>query len=149
MAHQLGISAKKAALATTECINESRKAVDLLPEESKEMKMSIKNVSDAVSKLESSTDYFFQNPTSEAAYPQLLESAEQFMEPSNRMLEQATSLLGHLTCSNVSFSLVNTSEEMEGAIKDLSMQVKESESMIALNAIQTATNHLNSSDASL
>ena len=84
MAHQLGISAKKAVLATTECINESKKATDRFPEESREMKTSIKNVSDAVSKLDKSTDYFFQNPTSEAAYPRLLETAEQFLAPSNR-----------------------------------------------------------------
>ena len=65
------------------------------------------------------------------------------------MLEQATSLLGHLTSSDVSSSLVNTSEEMEGAIKNLSMQIKESESMIALNSIQTATNQLKSGQAHL
>ena len=63
------------------------------------------------------------------------------------MVEQATSLLGHLTCSNVSFSLVNTTEEMENTVKDLSMQIKKSESMNAMNSIQTATNHLNSSHA--
>ena len=84
MARQLGISAKKAAVATTECINESKIAIDQLPEESIEMKMSMKNVSDAVSKLDKSTDYFFQNSVSETAYPRLLETVEQFLGPSNR-----------------------------------------------------------------
>ena len=84
MAEQLGISAKKAVIATTECINESKRAIDQFPEESREIKKSIKNVSDAVSKLDKSADYFFQNPSSEAGYPRLLETADHFLIPSNR-----------------------------------------------------------------
>ena len=84
MAEQLGLSAKKAVIATTDCINESKKAIYQFPEESRELKKSIKHVSDAVSKLDKSADYFFQNPSSEAGYPRLIESSENFLVPSNR-----------------------------------------------------------------
>ena len=65
------------------------------------------------------------------------------------MVEQATSLLGHLTSSNLSQRLLNTSEEMEGAIRDLSTQIKNSESLNAMNTVQTATNDLNSMNISI
>ena len=84
MADQLGLSAKKAVIATTDCIKESRKALGQFPDGHRETNDSLNSVSDAVSKLDKSADYFFQNPSSEAGYPRLLESAGQFLGPSNR-----------------------------------------------------------------
>eukprot|EP00092_Neocalanus_flemingeri_P085334 GFUD01107374.1.p1 GENE.GFUD01107374.1~~GFUD01107374.1.p1 ORF type:complete len:1009 (+),score=319.61 GFUD01107374.1:263-3028(+) len=143
MADQLGLSAKKAVIATTECINESKKALGQFPGGHREMEDSLTSISDAVSKLDKSADYFFQNPSSEAGYPHLLESADQFLGPSNRLVGQATSLLGQLTSSKISQRLLDTSEDMEAAVKDLSTQITNSESIVAMNVVQSATNELN------
>ena len=84
MADQLGLSAKKAMIATKDCIHESRNALGQFPDGNKEIKDSVKTVSCAVLKLEKSTDYFFQNPSSEAGYPRLIECAGQYVGPSKR-----------------------------------------------------------------
>ena len=65
------------------------------------------------------------------------------------MVEHATSLLGHLTSSHLSQRILDTSEEMESAVKDLSIQIKNSELVNALNIVQSARNDLNSVNPSL
>ena len=84
MADQLGILAKKAVIATNDCIDVSKMAIEQSPDESREIMMTIRSVSDAATKLDKSADYFFQNPSSEAGYPRLKESSEFFLGPSKR-----------------------------------------------------------------
>ena len=87
-AQKLGLTAKKAIIATQECINAGKKAIEQFPDGHRELENSMFNAEKAADKLKNSTDRFFENPFSEEIFPSLIENAEEFQEPIHRFVNK-------------------------------------------------------------
>merc|ERR1719193_2036756 len=121
MMKRLENSAKHAAATATQCIaasqgaghhNTSHASQDDLME-------GCKAVADVIPKLVEGVKYSMQNPSSAMAQLNLINHAEKFLDPANRLTSSTRSALPTVDNQSAAIQLQNSSKQMENAVREL------------------------------
>ena len=139
----LGVSSKNATIAAENMIQDVEKVIDRFPDGYKEFEDLLLQEKFAVSKLESATNTYFQNPTSLDTYLELTESSRAFLKNTENLSQQSTTLLGQLAQSKASQNFLNSSEALDKECDILNTKVFEAQVLQVEKSIDQSLHKLN------